>query len=107
MIANYYETIIIINYLKYKKIDNKYKLFCTFIFEKANNIDKGTEYEMSAITPFSYYTEENINEAINKLNEYENTLIKIIDDILTFLNILKDNGIQQIPLDYSNLSNLY
>ena len=41
------------------------------------------------------------------LNAYELTLIKIIDDILKFLNILKKNNINTIDLDYSNLSELF
>jgi hypothetical protein len=107
-LANYYEIIIIIYYLKYKNINSKYESLYNFIFDTPRNIEKGIDYGLTDVKPFSFYNnEEYINKTIMDLNTYELTLIEIIDDILKFLNILKKNNINTIDLDYSNLSELF
>jgi hypothetical protein len=111
-VINYYEITILIYYLKHKNIHRRYKKFCDFIFQKSKNIENdknnNVDYEILDFKPFSYYiSDEYVNNAIDQLNKYEATLIEIINDILKFLNILQNNGIQNINLDYSNLDELY
>jgi hypothetical protein len=107
-LVNYYEITIIIYYLKYKKIDNKYEILCNYIFEKPRNIEKGIDYGLTDIKPYAYYTDQNyVDNIIKDLAKYELTLIEIIDDILKFLNILKENNVNNVQLDYSNISELF